>query len=161
MASSPQLSPRADMAPGPRSDAGAKVCVACKLPSGIVIRGYAKRTEVEAVMGGGTREFDIFRWNGAEQRINGYAVAHGVAPQFLTAGGYALTPNVDKDLFDSWWEANRESEIVKRGLIFAMDRPEAAQSEALNRRSELSGFEPIDPANPGMKVKGVERAVSK
>jgi hypothetical protein len=145
-------------APGPRSDAGAKVVVACKLPSGIVIRGYTQQKEQEAVLGGGTREFDVWRWNGKEQRINGYARPHGSAPQCTIIGDFALTYDVDKDLFDAWYEANRDTPMVRQGLIFAFERAESAMSEAKNRRKLISGFEQIDPENPGLKIRGIEKA---
>ena len=149
-----------ERAPGghERSDAGAKVVVACKLPAGLMIRGYAKSQEREAVMGGGTRDFEVFRWTGEEAQIFGTATPFGMAPKCLIVGGYALTPNISKDLFDSWMAANKDGELVKKNLIFAFERAESTQAAAKEYTATLSGFEPIDPDNPGRKIRGIEKS---
>jgi len=149
------------MAAPERSDAGAKVCVACKLPAGLVIRGHDKRTEREAVMGGGTREYDVYRWNGEEAEIFGVAAPYGQAPKCLIVAGYALTHNVSKDLFDNWYAANKDGALVKNKLIFAYESADRAQACAKEHEKTISGFEPIDPENPGKKVRGIVKAERK
>jgi hypothetical protein len=153
---------RAPEPPPPEaSRSGAKVTVACKLPAGLVIRAHKLCRESEAVMGGGTRDYDVYRWSGEEKdeaHIFGNATPFGKAPKCLIIGGYALTPNVDKDIWDNWFEANRNGAMVKNGLIFAYEKPDHAQAEALNRENVLSGMEPIDPDNPGKKVRGIEKS---
>lgn len=144
-----------------RNQAGAKVTVACKLPAGLVIRGYVKTTEREQVLGGGTRDYDVWRWSGEEQEVFGPATPHGMAPKCLIVGGYALTHGVSKDLFDSWYAANKDGDLVKNRLIFAYERPEDAQAAAKDHRTTVSGFEPIDPDKPGLKVRGIEKATVK
>lgn len=143
--------------PQERSDAGANVTVACKLPAGIVMRGYTKRTEREAVLGGGTREFDAFRWSGEEAVIFGTAAPFGQAPKCQIVAGFAITPNVKKDLFDNWYAANKDGELVKRNLIFAYDSIDRVHGRARENEKALSGFEPIDPEAPEKKVKGIAR----
>ncbi len=154
----PSLNEHPSAATKERSDAGAKVTVACKLPGGIVLRAYVESSESEAVLGGGTREAKVFRWNGEEATVFGVSVPFGQVPKCLIVGGYALTPNVPKDLWDNWLAANRNSDMVKHRLIFAHERADYAQDKAKEHEATRSGFEPIDPANPGKKIRGIEKA---
>lgn len=144
-----------------RSDAGAKVTVACKLPAGLVLRGQKKVQEREAVLGGGVREFDVWRPTGAMVEILGTATPYGQAPKTLIIGGYALTHNVPKDLWDNWLEGNAEGSLVKNKIVFAYEKAADAQDAAKDHESTVSGFEPIDPENPGKKVRGIEKATVK
>lgn len=138
--------------------AGAKVTVACKLPHGIILRGFLEREERELVMGGGVRETKVFRPTGERQVVHGSVLPFGAVPPYPIVGGYALTENVSKDLWDSWVAVNKDAEIVKRRLIFAYENPNKASDEARSNVKELSGFEPIDPDNPGKRMKGIEKA---
>jgi len=141
-----------------RNDAGAKVTVASKHPAGIVMRRYVERNEREAVMGGGTRDFPIYRWDGEEVTIFGNAVPFGAVPKCQIVGGYALTPNVSKDLWDNWYQANKDTPLVKKQIIFAYESISKVEGHARECKDILSGFEGIDPANPGAKVKGIAKA---
>lgn len=144
-----------------RNDAGAKVTVACKLPAGIIMRGFRPVKEREAVLGGGTREFDVYRPSGEMQEINGTASPHGKAPKCQIVFGYAITPNVNKELYDNWHSANKDSQMVKNNLVFAYERAEQIQGRARENEKAVTGFEMIDPNDPGKKVKGIAKADKK
>lgn len=144
-----------------RNDAGAKVTIACKLPAGVVLRGQKKQTEREAVLGGGVREYEAWRPTGEQVEIFGTAVEFGKAPKTQIVFGYALTHNVSKDLWDNWFEGNKDSPLVKNKLIFAYEKAHDAQDAAKDHESTVSGFEPVDPENPGKKVRGIEKATVK
>ena len=144
--------------PQERSDAGAKVTVACKLPAGIVMRAYVPGTEPEVVLGGGTRDRTVFRPTGEEAVIFGTAAPFGQAPKCNVVAGFALTPNVKKDLFDNWYSANKDGALVKNRLIFAYESLDRVQDRARESEKAISGFEPIDPDDPGKKVKGISKA---
>jgi hypothetical protein len=141
--------------------AGARVTVACKLPAGLVIRGFQKVTERESVVGGGTRDFDVFRPTDEQAVINGPASAPGMAPKCRVSFGYAITPNVKKDLFDSWLEANRDNPYVKNKLIFAFEADGMIDGAAKENEKRVSGFEMIDPEDPGKKVRGIAKNIAK
>jgi hypothetical protein len=144
-----------------RSDAGAKVTVACKLPAGIIIRGFREVMEREAVLGGGTREFPVYRPTDKSHEINGTATPYGKAPKCQIVAGFALTPNVDKGLFDNWFDANKESRMVKDNLIFAYESADRVHGRARENEKVLTGFEMIDPDDPGKKVRGIAKADKK
>ena len=75
----------------------------------------------------------------------------------LIIGGHGLTP-VDKEWFDSWLSAHKDFEPVKQGLIFAHGKEANVKAEAQEKATNKSGFEGIDPRNPG---KGIEPAEAK
>lgn len=142
----------AQAAPQPASQAGAKVTVASKMPNGIVLRGFVESNEREPVMGGGTRDVTIFRENGQSAVVQGTQVRVGVPPPLLF-GGYRMTPNVPKDLWDEWLKANRDSDMVRNRLIFAQDDDRRTQDEAKSYGSIETGLEGVDPANPGKSIR--------
>jgi hypothetical protein len=152
----------------PKSSAGAKVTVACKLPAGIVIRPYRWITRNENVMGGGSREVREAVTAGAPVVIRGYASKQNEAPRGPIVGGYALTFGVDKEIWDQWLEANRDSDMVRNELVFAHESREVAMAWAKEHEKTVSGLErmnpdgdpraPRAPANVGNPTEEEERA---
>ncbi len=62
-------------------------------------------------------------------------------------GGYGMTV-MDKELFDAWYDAHKDYQPVKQGLIFAHEKPESAKAIAKERGKVKSGFEGLDPNAP-------------
>src|SRR4051812_36311075 len=106
----------------PKSSAGAKVMVACKLPHGIVIRPFKWAPRAEPVMGGGVRETKEAQSIGDQIVIHGPARKIGEDSRVRVVAGYALTEGVDKDAWDQWLETNANSDMVKQRLIFAYEQ---------------------------------------
>jgi len=137
------------------------VTVACKMPTGLLLRVFMETTDHEQVMGGGTRPVKVFRPAGDQVRIQGYAVPPNKRPKYLiTNSNYALTENVDAAFFKRWWIQNETSELVKSGLIFCMARKDEAEAKAETREGLMNGLEPMsqgkDPragktANPNLE----------
>lgn len=107
------------------------VTVACNVSIGIVMEAPGKESKI----------------------IRGPAVKYGEIPAFVISGGYALTPNVDADLYDAWMVANKSSDMVQNHCIFAHAKTSDASAQAKEMIDEKSGLEPLDPAKPG---KGLE-----
>jgi hypothetical protein len=137
--------------------AGAKVTVACKLPFGLIIRGFREVKEQEAVLGGGVRDVVVHRPTGDAVRIRGTAAMYGQRPP-LTIGGYAFTYNVSKDLWDQWYKANRDSDLVKRDIVYASETQEAAEGWARDHAGVVTNQEGIDPDHPDRYVRKIQRA---
>lgn len=133
------------------------VTVACKLPSGFIMREFAERTEIEQVMGGGTREITVHRETGHQVVIKGAAYRIGDTPPILV-NGYRLTPDVPKPLWDNWYAANKNSDLVKNHLVYANAERDSVKAWSREHESAQTGFEGIDPEKPGQRVRGVERA---
>jgi hypothetical protein len=136
------------------SHAGEKVTIACKLPHGVELRLHRKVTVSRPVLGGGVSEVDEWYFDDSKGvvRINGNAVPFGVAPEHrivrpqgskIFTDGFALTPNVDKDFWEAWLDQNRDSTIVKSGLIFAQGSEAKAVDESKERIKLRSGLEPM------------------
>lgn len=136
----------------------ATVTVGCKLPNGLYLRAFRMVTRTEAVLGGGVREYQIAEPIGEPVKINGYAAPFGMAPDAPISGGYALTSGIDEDLWNSWLEANKDSDLVRNNLIFASGRADHAQGRGREQAALRSGLEPLDPNN---LPKGIETANKK
>ena len=107
--------------------------VTCGLPSGIVLRTFEMR-DVEG------------------------------APRAVSTGdGLALhcgeNPDVDAEMFDRWMDANKDSDIVKSGLLFVapkmpeeglkpLDPPKAAEPAKVDPPAPAAADKPEKPAKP-------------
>jgi len=145
------------------SSAGEKVTVFCKLPHGVRIRGYRMRKTSELVMGGGSRDVNVAEPTGQEALIFGVSKPFGGAAKTLVnENGYAITTGIDKNLWDNWLEANRDSAMVRNNLIYAAaDQAdgEAWSDDHAETRSGLEPFAPVgDPRRPRPKS-GIADAV--
>lgn len=120
------------------------VSIACKLPSGLQLCIYNMEDTSEPVMGGG--------WKTVKRAIEiGRVTIRGAArrpfddPRIL--GGYAITENVDADVWEKWLKDNEGCDLVKKGLIFAAPKLADVQAHARAGRDVRNGFEEIDPEN--------------
>lgn len=96
--------------------------------------------------------------------VNGVILAHqgkrivlSGAKSSRIIGGYGMT-EVDKDFFEAWCNANADSALLSGNLIFAQDKPAAADGQAKEQAAVKTGFEPIDPERPvpGVKAEAYE-----
>ena len=121
------------------------VTVACKLPHGLILRLFRMVDAAEPIMGGGMRQIKRADPTGEQVHILGNAVAQNAAPHTTMVGGYALTYNVPKDFWDRWLTDNKQSDMVKNGLIFAHVSTASATDESKEKAEIKSGFERLDP----------------
>jgi len=152
------------------------VTIACKLPLGIVMQEFRMMPEREQTPMG-VRETTVARPTGKACTINGNAAAPGKnrldpsgVPVHITQGGYALTPNVDADLWESWLSHHKDHPMVVNRMIFAA---KGGDVNAISRENDArrSGMEPMirptetapegDPRAPAKRQRvGDGRAVS-
>lgn len=139
------------------------VTVACKVPGGLILRGFRMEDRQEPVMGGGMRSFKIAVETGERVIINGPVAERGKMPlarndlgmpdermgMVRVEYGFALTHGIDAEFFAEWLEQNRTLEAVKNGLIFAHAQQASVVAKARDGENIRSGLEPIDPENPG------------
>ena len=114
----------------------------------------------------GTRMVKKAEKDGPAIRIHGTARRHGFAPRCPIVMGFAITKGVPIEHWERWLKANKDSAIVKNGLIFANPDMESVREEARDNRKQFSGMEPLaqrgDPrakalTNKGKKLK-IEQA---
>lgn len=121
------------------------VVIGCKLPHGLVMElGIVEQkvgTGTQLVKGTGYRAFVVKGANAA--RI---------------VGGYGVTPGVPADFATEWFKVNANLKFVKDGLLFMVDRADAAKSEAKDRRDVTSGLEAIDPLKAGPGKPAIDAA---
>ena len=130
------------------------VSVACKVPNGLVLRQFKSRKENQLVLGGGSREVEVFYQTGEGIKVNGPKPL-SAQPNFAMPGGYALTHDVPADLWESWLNANKDSMMVKNKQIFAAASSEAASRMAVEHEEVKSNLEPLDPATTSVKGREV------
>jgi hypothetical protein len=126
---------------------GAKVVVCCKLPNGMELTLDKKIQQQEATLNG-FRTIDIWVKDDDKPkvRVHGNRARFGESPSWEIVAGYGMTPNVDKDFWDAWFEQNKGQDYVKNNIIFALPDLASAKDRAKQFRPQLSGFEPLNPA---------------
>jgi len=131
------------------------------MPQGLILRAFAEETYMEPQRDGTNQKVKRYKATGEQFVIKGVqtasagqAFAANPAVRELLPGGFALTYGVPKGLWDNWLHHNRNSQIVKRGVIFAMPSMQAATEEAKKHADTKSGLEPVDQANPGARMPG-------
>jgi hypothetical protein len=167
MQSGQQLPPPPEPTPAIRFSrpvtVGETVTVACKVPNGLLLRIFAEYTYMDPQQDGTSKPTKAYReipnkrfavkgpWAasaGQAYMRNNSAVAE------LLPGGYALTYGVPKDIWDKWYEQNRDTPLVQKRVIFATTSMAQATIDAKNERAVQSGLEPVDPDNPAAKLPG-------
>jgi hypothetical protein len=133
------------------------VTVACKLPAGLIadIRAEPKvmhTSQGDHLIAGPVLASVTFTGSAAQRRLEAGGQVLGEAGNVV--GGYGITPNVDKQFWDKWFEENKDYAPVAKGLIFALPSANAVRSEARDRAGVKNGMEPADRKD--MAAAGVE-----
>lgn len=132
---------------------GDKITVACKLPSGLLLR-LCRMEDSSEQSPMGIKTIKVARWYGDQVRINGVAARTNPAPNdsaFAQTGGYALTPGVDREFFEEWLRQNADAEVVRNEIIFAHGSDADVRRHTRDNEKVRSGMEPIDPEKPPMR----------
>ena len=88
-------------------------------------------------------------------QLNGKSAVLNGANNTKIIGGHGITENVDAELFNAWYQANKERALVKNGFVFAYENKADTKAAAKERSKNKSGLEPINPKD---KNNGVEQA---
>lgn len=129
------------------------VSVACKLPHGLVLRVFNMIEREMPVMGGGSRTEKIAEQREETATVHGWSHAQNAAPHCTIIGEYAITDNIDKDLWTLWLSQNQNSAMVKNGLIFAHEKADHVTGKAKDGAKIRSGLERLDPTKMGGRIK--------
>lgn len=111
------------------------VTVACKIPNGLHLDVRDKPTDPP------TRVTVI----GSAQARRMESEGNLVTDTALVAGGYGLTRDVDASFWDAWLANNKDSKIVKEGMIFATPKLETSRDTGKGMAEIKTGLEPLDP----------------
>ena len=144
----------------PSAGSAETVTVGCKLPSGLKMRIFREVTRDIPVMGGGVKEAKEFEPipDAPSYTLNGFSHEQKTAPEHSIIGGAALTHGIPKDFWDAWMRQNRNSDLVRNGLIFGHVREQEARAEAKDKISLKSGLERLDPNNLPAQFKNIKTA---
>jgi len=129
------------------------VTVACSLPHGFRLQLQEKKLFAAPSREDPSRMEERSVYVGEAITINGAARNRDTKRMMdgsavLMAGGYALTPGVDKDTWDKFRAQMADWPPLKTGQVFASERDDTAKGRARDGQSGPSGFEPYNPASP-------------
>lgn len=142
------------------------VTVACALPHGFQLQLQEKKLFSAPSRDDASRMEERSVHVGAAITINGAArnrdtkrmVSGDAVPM---AGGYALTPGVDKDTWDKWRAQMADWPPLKSGQVFASERDDMTKGRARDGQSGPSGFEPYNPSSPPDEFAGAIKTAEK
>lgn len=75
-----------------------------------------------------------------------------------SVAGFGVTRNVDPAAWEEIVKTHGTSLAHKNGLIFAHESNKSGTAEAKEKKSEITGFEPIDPAKDPMRDDSKKKA---
>lgn len=137
----------------------ATVTVKCNLPNGVILRAFKPLTVSQPVLGGGMRDVTEYQPEGGSVVIKGTAVPRVHDDNFvypvLDRNRFAITTGVDKELWDNWLAANKNSAMVVNGCIYAVDEKDAEKADRAHK-GLTSNMQPLardgDPRMPKRKA---------
>ena len=106
---------------------------ASNFPWILIDRAFNMIKVAEPVMGGGSREVPKAQQVPGEFIVLGTSFPQNGAPRGRMEGGYTLTTGCPKELWERWLADNKDTPMVKNGLIFAHDSESCAAWLALER----------------------------
>lgn len=123
--------------------------VGCKLPNGLVLQVFDMEEHAVPVLGGGTKmeKRAVPAKAGMRLKLNGWARRPNDPFRHPIMHGVALTHNVDADFFNEWLRQNRDSDVVKNGVVFAATKDSEVAAQAKDKATLRSGFEEVDRDN--------------
>ena len=142
----------------PTKPARNTVWVECNLPNGIVLyleregyspTGHKIKAPVEAFVVDGGR----VKTTPNVVRLNGANAARVI-------GGYGMT-EVSADFWEAWLATHKDFAPLVAGAIKAQSTRERAAAQALDEEKLRTGFERIDPKNPGKGLNPVSEEEQK
>lgn len=122
---------------------GETVTVALKHPTGIILEVFEQTKQPVPDGVGRLRDETIWRSTGKQYPLNGNRLPFGKLPTFPIVGGYALTKGIPKEIWETWAEQHKDSDLVKNELIGARPTMQEAADWARERGSTKSGMEPL------------------
>ena len=120
------------------------VTVACKHPNGIVLQLYKPKEVRQENRGTVIIEIQYLA-DGDSFTVDGPAAPRGQQHNKIIVGGFALTSNVPKDFWDEWYDANKDTYLVRSSEIAGFARRADAIAWCREHKSVTSGFEPLNP----------------
>jgi hypothetical protein len=130
------------------------VTVHSKLPNGIILQLSVQEDRLEPTLGVGTRMYKAWVKDPMSERytVPGTALAVGQVPAHRIIGGYATLAGVPVDFWETWLEQNKDSDIVRRHLIFASRQDGDGDAQARDGESLRTGLEPLAVGTPEAPV---------
>jgi len=121
------------------------VTVACKLPMGMLLRTFEMRETTQLSQAGQAMKVPMAFAKQRQHFVFGPSHPQNKAPKSELRDAFALTPDVPKDLWDEWLDQNKDSDLVRNGLIFAHGEERSLRAQTADHAKQMSGLERLDP----------------
>lgn len=121
------------------------VTVACKLPMGMILRTFEMREVTQLTQAGTAMKVPMAQAEERKHFVNGPSHPQNKAPKCDLRDAFALTPGVPADLWAKWLDQNKDSDIVRNGLIFAASDDRSVKANAADNSKQMSGLERLNP----------------
>lgn len=135
-----------------KATSGETVTIACKIPAGLVLRTFHAVKKSVPQANGSMRDVDVYVDDPDQVVVNGFSHPQDKAPGHPIIGGFGLTYGVPKDFWAKWLAQNKDSDVVRNGMIFAHEKPNFAEGSANERAALKSGLERLDPEKPPVNI---------
>ena len=128
--------------------ASGTVIVASKIPHDIIVQLYQPcKRQVQGRFGPHEESFRVP--TGKQYLIRGTSRPVGAIPKGYPAApdmeeGYALTSNIPADFWEQWIYDNRDTDMVRNRVIFAVGDRASAKDIARENTKVRSGLDPLD-----------------
>ena len=125
------------------SNGGAHVTVYLKHGPGLFLR-VGKMIPMNEPSPMGMREIPggVFRETG-RVHVAGPLRPFSRGQRVPIVAGYAVTHGVPKEMWESWFEQNKSSDMVRNKIIFAHESESYGNGEANENRDRVTGMEPL------------------
>jgi hypothetical protein len=160
----PMMGPEPVGGPSPPAKNGSTMIVGCRIPHGLVLRTFDIVEAFESTRDGVEKVQKAQLRQQAEAsfvvRGPGRGTLTGLTQdqlETLLPGGFALTQGCPTQVWNDWLSDNRNSPYVTRNDVFAETSMERARNRAIDLSRDpdaATGLDPIDPENPGRRVRG-------
>ena len=141
------------------------VTVACKIGLPWIDFEVCEEREISENTQTGPRTIKQWARTGKAVRIRGTAYPRGEAPEGFPQKpqlvlGYALTPNVRRDIWEAIEKQHAKAPYFMSGMIYAFASPDDIKARAKDYDGELSGLEPIQRDKNDITDKRMPRSIN-
>ena len=141
------------------------VTVACKIGVPWIDYEVCKEVEIMENTQTGARTIKVWNRTGKVMRIRGTAYPRGEPPEGFPEKprfvlGYALTPNILREVWETVVEQRKLAPEFQSGMVFAFERDEDIKSKAKDFEKQLSGLEPLQRTKDEITDQRVPKSIN-
>lgn len=119
------------------------VVVVCKMPRGIFLQLHEPIDQQVNLSNGGTQMRKAQMRIGDPVRLKPSVLPFGAIPNYPIVEGFSLTRDVDANFWNTYYQQNKNLEMIQSGLLCAFDNEADATAYCREYSSLNHGLEPL------------------